>query len=155
MFGAGTPPLRAFGGNTTAKLIERMGQATMHADTCRAHVCAQGEPRHSSTPGASGEGCRPCLWILWFWGTTGGGEQLTKVGKTRASRSSLDSAPSPVLWSLGALTGCTSGFCAPVLWGWGGGGDSPPGTVSFLRILSAEKEPRSRAWPPPGGGGGG
>lgn len=70
MFEAGTPALRAFGGNTTAKLIEPMGQATMHTDTCQAHVCAHGEPRHNSTPGTSREGCRPCTRFLWFWGTT-------------------------------------------------------------------------------------
>lgn len=152
MFGAGIPPLWAFGGNTTAKLIKHMGQATMHTDTCQAHVCAHGEPRHNSTPGTSREGCRPCTRFLWFRGTTRWSEQLTKVAKTRTSRSSLDSTPSPVLWSLSALIGCTSGFCAPVLWVWGWGGDSPPGTVSFLRILSAEKEAGSRAWPPPSWG---
>ena len=94
--------------------------------------CTQTRARHTSvltvSPGTTPPQARPGRDAGPAPGSCGSGEppgrreQLTKVAKTWASRSSLDSAPFPVLWSLWALIGCTSGFCAPVLgggWGWG------------------------------------
>ena len=73
-----------------------------------------------------------------------GGERLTKAAKNRASEAPWTTCPPPaplpaVLRTLWALIGCLTGLCAPGPVG--GGRDSPPGTVLFLRILSAGNVP--------------
>lgn len=130
-FVAGTPLLRAFGANTTAKLTERMGRRRAHRHEHSSGTPALTQPGLSPPRGTSREGGGPGTRFRWFWARGRG--TINQSDQTPGFRSPLDDVPSPlpppaVLRALWALIGCLPGLCAPGPVG-GGGRGSPPGTV--------------------------